>query len=216
MAVAFQNVNGKAFTNSSTTGAVPMPSGVSAGDLLISECWLTNGELTLAVSGWTIILQGVLSGQGQTYGIAYRIATGGAEAPVWTWDGNNHINGANVWRFTGAYNAAPIGASALVQANGTTVGTSALNATAAGSYFASFNSTLGTNQTVPVPSGYTSRNNFSSAASSERMSSKNTTNVGDSSGASTVTITTSKNTGVLLELRSSAPPNKPFRAQLVR
>lgn len=215
MAVAFSNVNGNAGT-ATNTGAVPMPTGVTAGDLLISECMLTASDQTLSVSaGWNIIQQANLGGGNATGGIAYRIATGGSEAPQWSW-GSSAAFAANVWRFTGAYTAAPIGAKQInVRAAGTTAGCSAINATAAASYMASWNNTFN-NQTIPVPSGYTSQNNFSSASTSERMSKKDTTNVGDSSGASTVTISSAKSVSHLIELRSAAPPNKPFRAQLVR
>ena len=87
----------------------------------------------------------------------------------------------------------------------TTAATAAIVATAASSFMFSQTNALN-NQTVPLPSGYTSDSEFHSVNGSERMSHKNTTDVGDSSGSNSVTITSTTWASSLIEIRSEAPP----------
>lgn len=209
MAVAFQNVNG---TNSSgTTGTTAMPTGITAGDLLISEFFLPlDKNLSISGTGWEIINQINSAGGNYTYGIARKIATASNPSPTWSWDGTNTQFAANCWRFNGVYGNAPIGAARIAldgSGSSTAAGCAAVKATSAAAYMASFCS-VSTNQIVPTPTNYTSRNEFHSSnpvVSSQRMSSRALTNGGDDSGSSVVTITAAKWGASLIEIRSQAP-----------
>ncbi len=185
-----------------------MPAGITAGQLLLSEC-LIEANLTLTVSaGWTIIKQINLGAGNYTYGVAWRKATGSGDQPVWSWGGSSQHYGANVWRYTGPWSGSVlIGASSIAAGNSTTAGSAAITATSANAYIISFTTTPA-NAAVPLPSGFTSDSNFSGGTApsgAERASHKQLTNVGDSSGSNSVTITSGKWASSQIEVFSQAP-----------
>jgi len=77
--VVYQNLNGSPATSSPVTTA--MPSGVNSGDLLLSIVALpgTNAVFSTPL-GWTIVNQ--VNGAGFSAALAYRVATGSADAPA--------------------------------------------------------------------------------------------------------------------------------------
>ena len=102
----------KAPVDTNTSLAVPIPTGTSAGDLLIAAVATdedTSTTITTAAAGWTLINRGATSGA-VTLGAWRKIAGASESSPTFTWTGGQQAYGW-MMRFTGHNATNPINAS---------------------------------------------------------------------------------------------------------
>jgi type II secretory pathway pseudopilin PulG len=100
--------------SSLTSLSVPIPTGTTAGDLLIAAV-ATDGDtsttITTAAAGWTQLDRGASSGA-VTLGVWYKVAGASEPAPTFTWTTGEQAYGW-IMRFTGQDATNPINASAV-------------------------------------------------------------------------------------------------------
>lgn len=199
MAVAFRAVGGLAPANGVTSAQPLAPTGQAVGDLTFTEVFVAAAKTLSLTAGWTILFQGQ---QGAfTYGIGYKVITSAGERPTWSWSGNANHLGSNTWAFTGAFASDPVGNRSHNVGSGTSAAAGSVTAQANNSYLMSWVGVVG-NQTVPIPSGFSNVNNFSSAAFSERASQKNV-NAADTNN-NTSAISSATWCSSLIEIQSEA------------
>jgi len=205
MALTFRGVNGLAPATNVTSQNPPKFASQASGDLIFTECFVSAVRTLSITAGWEILFQA--NNGSMTYGIAFKVAANTTETPTWSWSGGADTLGSNNWDFAGQWSGGrPIGATNFTgpTASQTTISNTIGNITSDGAEVVAWHNAFN-NQTVPVPSGFTSLNNFSGASASERVSKKTTTaNHGDSVTA-TATVTTVTVEGSLVEIRMAAP-----------
>lgn len=96
--------NTSGFYNGASWTAPSLPSGTTAGDMLILtiDTSANSAVSTPTPSGWTLIASvGTITSGTKAFGVYYRIATGSGDAPTIGWDSNGTYAKSVVTGFTG-------------------------------------------------------------------------------------------------------------------
>ena len=113
MAVTYQNKSETKVTFSNASCTAPIPTGFSAGDLLIAQVMVSDDhEHLITPAGWTLIQEYSISNV-VLLSIVYRIAEAGDTNWTWSLDGATGNWYIAILRYTGQH-ATPIHASSIV------------------------------------------------------------------------------------------------------
>lgn len=209
MAISFGNIDGSSGT-ATVTGAVPMPTGMAANQVIISQCTIKTGGVTLAVAGTGWHLIGQVTDGTWTHGTAYHVCTGTSDGgPQWTWDGVSRAYASNTTSYSGVYvaGATPIGATSVFnKGSGTTISAASFNTTAANSWVC-VDLQTSTIQTISEPTGFHSPADsvYTGATPAETMAHELIVASGSSAGAISVTITSAAWSIACYELLGGSP-----------
>ncbi len=125
MAVALNTTFGAASTSGGTTSSTPaLPTNWAVGQLLVTYCMIRSPTATATVSaGWNLIgpFRNTDATNGLTCYLAWRVATSGQTAPVWTYSGTLMVI-ARTYSFTDAQALGTAGTvwTGPIAANGST------------------------------------------------------------------------------------------------
>lgn len=209
-------------TANGTISGVTMPSYVNTGSITGSAGSTTayvnammggrvNGNLLLAfiqlqgAASKSISVDGTwqigdtLSDANGTSAWAYCYVTGSEAIPTFSWDGSTQAWHGQIFQFHDVHSVDPIGDIASNSGSGTTLSVSAVTTTAVQSLVVGILFSDG-NQVIPLPSGYSNIAQFNDQYGDDRIVSEGIATSGTDSDAVSVTISSGKWHGYLLEL----------------
>src|SRR5258708_2046482 len=109
MAVAYGSIATTTDTGFPSSKALTMPSGVTAGDLLVACVTAANTGITITMTGWTALFT-TLSGSFESFRIFTKVAAG-SDTGTASFSGSVSMS-AVVARFTGVDGSTPVEVSA--------------------------------------------------------------------------------------------------------
>lgn len=208
-APTFVNTAARA-TDTNTTITPALPGSRVNNNLLIawadvfgSQTGTWTLDATSVTNGW-VIFDSVNQGGQRPMVLAWRLVNGSEAAPKFNFTTTAIIE-AQVRQYTGVYTPSPIGATAHNQNGGssTVITCGAVTTTAANSLAVNIATTGNTGSgNIPVPGTYTAEDTLNSNYSAADLTIASS---GSSSGATSVTYTSSNYRVFTFELRSQAP-----------
>lgn len=181
----------------STSNSGSLPGSVVNGNLLIAWMQELAGPDTLSVSNATWAMGDQASDANSTCGWAFDIAGPGSAVAFFTWT-TPAFSETQALQFTGA---STVGANSNATGNSTSISLAGLTTTADASLVVAILLT-GSNQAIPVPTGFTSRASGTGTLGSFLICDQVVTNSGDTSDPIASTITSAPWSAFLFEVKA--------------